>query len=308
MNQKVVQIIYRLKFHPLARYPGPFLSRISSLSIPLQAASGDRHLHQLQEHQRYGPIVRIDPSSLSFASPAALRTIYQSSRAQNPLRKSDYHKTVDAPAGAYSTHTEISRRKHAFRRRVLDHAFSEASMRPAEEFVLENIRTFCKLLGPESDGEGLEWSRPRNMSECCTNFAYDVMGDLVFGKRFDWSSELLYWFIVRPILCSPTLMKWVGGQFAQDEHEFVAYASACVKDRISKEHESDKVVRKDMMYFILNAKDPVTGQFFTNQDLDAESSLLITAGGDTTSTVLAAAFFYLTLPTSESILNDAKNS
>ncbi|KAK5103825.1 hypothetical protein LTS08_003247 [Lithohypha guttulata] len=129
------------------------------------------------------------------------------------------------------------------------------------------------------------------------------------------SSELLYWvshlplqFIVRPILCSPTLMKWVGGQFAQDEHEFVAYASACVKDRISKEHESDKVVRKDMMYFILNAKDPVTGQFFTNQDLDAESSLLITAGGDTTSTVLAAAFFYLTLPTSESILNDAKNS
>ncbi|KAK6375556.1 hypothetical protein LTR64_003683 [Lithohypha guttulata] len=284
INQEVVQIIYRLKFHPLARYPGPFLSRISSLSIPLQAASGDRHLHQLQEHQRYGPIVRIGPSSLSFASPAALRTIYQSSRAQNPLRKSDYYKTVDAPAGAYSTHTEISRRKHAFRRRVLDHAFSEASMRPAEEFVLENIRTFCKLLGPESDGEGLEWSRPRNMR----------------------SSELLYWFIVRPILCSPTLMKWFGGQFAQDEHEFVAYASACVKDRISKEHESDKVVRKDMMYFILDAKDPVTGQPFTNQDLDAESSLLIAAGGDTTSTVLAAAFFYLTLPTSESVLNHAQ--
>ena len=80
-------------------------------------------------------MVRIGPSSLSFASPAALRTIYQSSRAQNPLRKSDYYKTVDAPAGAYSTHTEISRKKHAFRRRVLDHAFSDASMRSAEEFV-----------------------------------------------------------------------------------------------------------------------------------------------------------------------------
>lgn len=267
-------------------------------------------------------MVRIGPSSLSFASPAALRTIYQSSRAQNPLRKSDYYKTVDAPAGAYSTHTEISRKKHAFRRRVLDHAFSDASMRSAEEFVLQNIATFCHVLGTGNKPD--DWSEPRDMSKECTYFAYDVMGDLVFGKRFGVmtsvehryvpelitsSSWFLYWVshlplqnIVRPIICSPRLMGIIGGETAQAEHAFVEYASTCVKARAAKEHEG-KNERKDMMHYILNAKDPESGQPFTDADLDAESSLLIAAGADTTSTTLAAAFFYLTLPSSARVLS-----
>lgn len=271
---------------------------------------------------RSGPIVRIGPSSLSFASPAALRTIYQSSRLQNPLRKSDYYKTVDAPAGAYSSHTEISRKKHAFRRRVLDHAFSEASMRSAEEFVLQNIATFCRVLSAKNVSSD-EWSEPRDMSKECTYFAYDVMGDLVFGKRFDAmtnaehryvpelitsSSWFLYWVshlplqtLVRPIICSPKLMSLVGNETAQAEHAFVEYASACVKARAEKEH-NDKHDRKDMMHYLLNARDPESGRPFTESDLDAEASLLIAAGADTTSSTLAAAFFYLTLPSSLGVL------
>lgn len=267
-----------------------------------------------------GPVVRIGPSSLSFASPSALRDIYQTSRIQNQLRKSDYYKTVDAPAGAYSTHTETDFKKHAFRRRIIDHAFSDASMRSAEGFILQNIETFCEVIGPASD-EVNAWSHPRDMSHHATYFAYDVMGDLVFGKRFDCmissehryvpeliskSSWLMYWIahlplqlIVRRIVCSQFLMGWIGGQTAQAEHDFVAYASSCVKARIERE---EKTIRFDMMHYLLNARDPETGKPFTNEDLDAESSLLIAAGADTTSSTLAAAFFYLTLPSSKDIL------
>lgn len=332
-------MVYRLTFHPLAKYPGAVVSRISSLSIPFQAASGDRHLRQLQEHRQYGrssadtahsgsqldagPVVRIGPSSLSFASPAALRTIYQSGRAHNPLRKSDYYKTVDAPAGAYSTHTETNLKKHAFRRRILDFAFSDASMRSAEKFIIQNIDTFCGVLGPGGDNKG-SWSEARDMSKYCTYFTYDVMGDLIFGKRFDCmtspenryvpklitdSSWLLYWvshlplqFIVRRMICSHAIMSKIGGEIAKAEHAFVAYASSCVKDRVAKERETGKNDRRDMMHYILDAKDPETGQPFTDQDLDAESSLLIAAGADTTSSVLAAAFFYLTLPSTHDVL------
>lgn len=162
------------------------------------------------------------------------------------------------------------------------------------------------------------------MSKYSTYFAYDVMGDLVFGQRFDCmtsskhrhvpelitsSSQVLYWvshlpvqWIVRPILCSPTLMNRIGGEQAKAEHEFVSYASRCVKERIAREEVNMKEGRKDMMHYILDAKDADSGLGFTDRQLDAEASLLIAAGSDTTSTVLAAAFFYLTLADSADIL------
>lgn len=53
------------------------------------------------------------------------------------------------------------------------------------------------------------------------------------------------------------------------------------------------VDRKDFFYYLLNAKDPETGHGFTPAELWGESNLLIIAGSDTTSTALAATFFYL---------------
>jgi cytochrome P450 len=53
------------------------------------------------------------------------------------------------------------------------------------------------------------------------------------------------------------------------------------------------VDRKDFFYYLLNAKDPETGRGFSKDELWGESNLLIIAGSDTTSTALAATFFYL---------------
>lgn len=51
--------------------------------------------------------------------------------------------------------------------------------------------------------------------------------------------------------------------------------------------------RKDFFYYLLNAKDPETGRGFSTDELWGESNLLIIAGSDTTSTAMAATFFYL---------------
>ena len=53
------------------------------------------------------------------------------------------------------------------------------------------------------------------------------------------------------------------------------------------------VDRKDFFYHLLNAKDPETGNGFSMDELWGESNLLIIAGSDTTSTSMAATFFYL---------------
>lgn len=183
------------------------------------------------------------------------------------------------------------------------------------------------MLGAEKDS-GSEWSQPREMSKECTYFTYDVMGDLVFGKRFDAmtstehryvpelitsSSYFLYFvahlplqMIVRPVICSHTIMNLIGGEEAKAEFALMEYATDCVKTRAEEEH-SGKTRRRDTMHYILNAKDPETGQPFTEVDLNSESILLIAAGADTTSSTLAAAFFYLTLPSSSAILSHLQN-
>jgi cytochrome P450 len=110
-----------------------------------------------------------------------LKEIYANRKAN--VQKTAWYKILDAGTGAMSTHSEVNRERHAFRRRVLDHAFSDNAIRSAETFIIENIRNWCKHLG--KGARHGEWTSAKNMSDWCTYVAYDIMGDLVFGKRFD---------------------------------------------------------------------------------------------------------------------------
>lgn len=68
------------------------------------------------------------------------------------------------------------------------------------------------------------------------------------------------------------------------------------KEEMHGTHGNDeKDVRKDMCHYLLQAKDSETGQSgYSPGELLSEASLLIIAGSDTTSTIFAAMFFYLT--------------
>ena len=53
-------IIYRLSpWHPLAKYPGPLLAKLTKLWGVYQTAQGTYHLKTKELHERYGPFVRI---------------------------------------------------------------------------------------------------------------------------------------------------------------------------------------------------------------------------------------------------------
>jgi hypothetical protein len=46
--------IYRIYFHPLARYPGPLSYKLSAWPLLWQAYQGDRHIWHLKDHEKYG--------------------------------------------------------------------------------------------------------------------------------------------------------------------------------------------------------------------------------------------------------------
>ncbi|KAK3723553.1 hypothetical protein LTR37_001805 [Vermiconidia calcicola] len=260
-----------------------------------------------------GSIVRIGPNTLLFNTISAVKEIY--TNRQGNVRKAPWYTVIEASAGnANSIHAEVDRNIHASHRRVMEHAFTDRSLRASEVFLVENVQTFQDIILQTKERDK-DWSGPFNMSQWSTYLNYDIMGDLVFGRRFNVmtsdahrsvprllmnSTAFIYTFASMPfkafcriLLASGVLgLPIIGGTMAKDDQKFYQYAEHVLEERIATEENSSKT-RKDIMHYLLCATDPLTGKGFSREQLKVESSLLIAAGADTTSLTLAAALFYL---------------
>jgi len=299
--------LYRLTLHPLARYPGPPLAKVTDIYLAYYAYRGTRHLCYHQAHLKYGPVVRIGPNSLTFISSTALRTIY-APRAN--VRKSDFYTAFPANKNTVNVHSSIDKAMHARKRRVISHAFSDAAIKSLEKYILANVRTGCRLLGEkaaaaEKNGEREEWADMWNVADWCNWLVFDIMGDLVFGKAFGMLESPVNRFAVdlvgnaahRHTICGThlTIHKWhldkiLFRKIAAQRGQYMQYSKSQAVERTKLGLDVD---RKDFFYYLLNARDPETGKGFSMDELWGESNLLIIAGSDTTSTAMAGTFFYL---------------
>ena len=75
-----IYITYYRYFHPLSKYPGPFLASFSNLwkAYHLYKLHLPEDLQRL--HNLYGDVVRVGPNDLSFNSPGAVGPIYKAGR------------------------------------------------------------------------------------------------------------------------------------------------------------------------------------------------------------------------------------
>jgi cytochrome P450 len=193
-------LCYRLTLHPLARFPGSFLARLTDWPDIYRTSTGDRHLDQLNDHNKYGPIVRIGPNTLSFNTVEAVRVIYANRQAN--VRKAPWYTVIEASAGSpVSLHAETDRNIHASRRKVMEPAFTDKSIRASEGLLVKNVQTFADLVaGSRKDEDG--WSEALNMSQWSTYLNYDIMGDLVFGRQFEAMTSETNRFVPRLIMNS----------------------------------------------------------------------------------------------------------
>lgn len=74
----ILRIIYRLTIHPLARFPGPKLAAATTLYNAYHDILRPGLIKQLPDlHQKYGPIIRIQPNELHVSSLESYNTIFR---------------------------------------------------------------------------------------------------------------------------------------------------------------------------------------------------------------------------------------
>ncbi|TBU44047.1 cytochrome P450 [Dichomitus squalens] len=71
-------MLYRSWFAPLARLPGPLICSMTRLPLMYHEFHGDRRLFIHSLHMQYGPVVRVAPNEVSYATREAVKEIYAS--------------------------------------------------------------------------------------------------------------------------------------------------------------------------------------------------------------------------------------
>jgi cytochrome P450 len=129
---------------------------------------------------RKGDAFRFQPNGLLFNSPIAYRSIYG---AKTNIKKGKFYEIWPRKAPSTNTFNTVDKTVHARKRRVLNTAFSEKSLRSAETFVFQHVDRWNELLLENNDGN--EWSKEHNMSELINALSFDIMTHLSFGKSLD---------------------------------------------------------------------------------------------------------------------------
>ncbi|CAG8952979.1 hypothetical protein HYFRA_00003168 [Hymenoscyphus fraxineus] len=294
----LVKILYNLYFHPLANFPGPFSGRASLLWRYTNTATGKIHLSIEKLHRKYGPIVRVSPNELSFASVESWKTIYGHATPGMPIAiKSPFYEIFGAGFKKLCVGSERNPQKHGEMRRMLSSAFSQRVLLEQEKLVAMTIDKFVTILG-EKGGKA---SQGLNMTKWYEIVGFDILGEMAFGESFHglengkphfWSDlieEHLYLITLidnlsrLPLLATMTKIFFPSTLVVQNQNS--AFSRKQVEKRLGS-----KTARKD---FLTNLVEKVRNGEVDKEEMSAHVSTLAIAGGETVSTFLAGTTFFL---------------
>lgn len=72
----ILWLVRNRRYNGLNKYPGPLAASVSNLWRFIDVCKRRPELTLMSLHERHGDVVRIGPGAISFADPAALKTIY----------------------------------------------------------------------------------------------------------------------------------------------------------------------------------------------------------------------------------------
>ncbi|KAL8724114.1 MAG: hypothetical protein Q9166_008126 [cf. Caloplaca sp. 2 TL-2023] len=284
--------------HALSKFPGPPTASFSNLSYCRRFLGGRQPYDMLQEHNKYGPVVRTAPNELSFNTFEAWRDIYGFRNGHDTFIKSNFYDGGSFAAQAHSIVSERDPTEHGKMRKYLSHAFSDRSLKEQENLVAEVVDQFIEQIGKEggSTGQGINLVTWFNLT------TFDIITSLAFGEAFGGVQTGKTHFWIAIVISSlgqgaladvfnrfpfmRTLFKAITPSSAyEDTKKHESYTIDLVTKRINR-----KTDRKDFMTRILENRDKSE---ISDIQLAAHASDFVVAGSETTATALSAINYYL---------------
>ncbi|KAL4865830.1 hypothetical protein BDV12DRAFT_210914 [Aspergillus spectabilis] len=279
--------LYRAAFHPLNNFSGPFLARVSSF----YKVNLSRNLRLFEEtyklHQKYGDVVRIGPSELSIANPAAVKKVHWpgATPGKGPWYDQGYPRV--------SLLTTRDKNEHARLRRIWDRGFNAKALRDYTPRVRDHTSKLQEVFD-RNLGQTL------NITQWFNYYSFDVMGDLAFGKSFDMllgGSDHYFLSVLHQNMqnigyIGPSV--WIGPLFMRtpvinsESNRFWKFISDQVRSRIENPPSLP-----DVFHWILQGYGDRINTAQGLMNLEAEAELIIVAGSDTTATTLTNSTFEL---------------
>lgn len=127
-----------------------------------------------------GPVVRVSPNELSFASLESWKAIYGHRTAGEPTPiKSEFYEIYGAGFESLCIGSERDTHKHGKMRRMLSAAFSTKALLEQEDIITRSVDQFIdKLSQDHGQLEGL------NMTKWYEMVTFDTVGEMAFGQSF----------------------------------------------------------------------------------------------------------------------------
>ncbi|KAL3419085.1 benzoate 4-monooxygenase cytochrome p450 [Phlyctema vagabunda] len=207
-------------------------------------------------------------------------------------------------------------KEHGRRRRVISQCLSETNVRAFEPTISSQIDNFIKCLAPSA---GMEWSAVMNMSKWCDHHLFDLMTKIIFSASYNALQEDEYKEIMEclaesnvrmsalwnaPVLKSFRLDKYLFPKAIIARNVFIRFVGQMVNER------SKKADCHDVFSRLWAHANLATEEALSPSQIVAESTTLIVAGSDTTSTALAATLFYLSTNSKayQQVINEVRST
>ncbi|KAK4228582.1 putative cytochrome P450 E-class, group IV [Podospora fimiseda] len=193
LGYRILVALYNISpLHPLSRFPGP---KIAAVSYVYEAyydwiCEGQYTNKIRQMHERYGPIVRINPDELHCSDPLWVDEIYTGTPGR--IRDKWQHQLNTGGAGPVSVtgFSTVPHELHRLRKGALSKFFSRPQMLKLEGEVLD----FAEM----TVNKMLRWSGKEafDIKEALNCFTADVISQYAFGDNMgfvaqeDWTPNL----------------------------------------------------------------------------------------------------------------------
>jgi hypothetical protein len=183
--------VYRLAFHRIRKFPGPVLAKLTRFYATHQYAKNVEYYKELKGmHTKYGDFVRTGPREISILRRDAVYIIYGS---KSECRKSSWYGQSGNDPMKVSINMTRDRPSYRLRRRAWDRGFAVKCERyhdPSDYLLkqpaLATYQPRVKAIVDVFIGEIRKRAgKPIDMTAWTMFFAFDLMGEIGFGKAFD---------------------------------------------------------------------------------------------------------------------------